>query len=198
MALADIVQRIERDGVAEAATVVADAQKNADSLVTEAREAAERARVQTLDQADRDARAEAATLLANERLAARDRMLTARRELIDRTLARALETLGRVGDEQYADLVARRLVRSAHGGERVLIAAADVPRLVERLPAAVARAGGGGLALVWSSESAPVGHGVVLRGDRMSVDLSVEATIEERRDELAMVAAAILFAEAGD
>ncbi len=198
MALSDIVQRIDRDAVAESQAVVAEAQAQADALVNAAREGAEEARERTFAQAEREARAEAATLLATARLEARDRMLGARRELVDRVLANALEAVDSLADDAYAEVLARRIVATARGGERILIAGADVPRLVDRLPGAVARAGGTGLGLQWASATAPVAHGVVLRGDRVSVDLSLGAVVDERRDELAMLAAGILFGEAGD
>jgi len=96
-------------------------------------------------------------------------------------------------DHEYADLLARRIVQAARGGETVLVAAADVHRVAERLPTAVARVADRELSLVWVNETAEVEHGVVLRGQRMSFDLSVDAAIDERREELAMLAAGVLF-----
>ena len=175
---------------------MSEAQERADALVAEARERAEQARAHTLAQAERDAQAEAATLLASARLEARDRMLAAKRDLVDRVLAGARDAVLDLGDDRYAEVLARRIVAAARGGEQVLIAPADVPRLADRLPASVARAGGSDLGLTWASKTAPIEHGVVLQGDRVSVDLSIEAAIEERHDEFAMLAAEILFGEA--
>jgi vacuolar-type H+-ATPase subunit E/Vma4 len=198
MALADIVQRIERDGVAEAQAVVSEAQDRADALVKDAREQAEKARTLALAQAERRSRAEAETLLATVRLEVRDRALTARRELVDGALAGARDAVLALGDGAYADLLARRIVAAARGGEAVLVAGADAPRIADRLPGAVERAGGGGLNLTWSNDPAPVENGVILQGDRVSVDLSIDSVIEGRRDELAMLAAEALFNGVGD
>lgn len=198
MALADIVQRIEREGVAEAHAIVSKAQEQADMLVCDAREEAESARGRTLDTAARDARTEAERILASARLDARDRTLTARRALVERVLFAARDAVLAVSDREYADLLARRIVHAAQGGETVLVAAADAPRLAHRLRAAVTRATDRDLGLVWSGEVADVEHGVVLRGDRMSFDLSVDAAIDERRDELAMLAAEVLLGEEED
>lgn len=198
MALADIVQRIEREGVAEAYAIVSKAQEQADKLISDAREDAERARGRTLDKAARDARTEAERILATARLDARDRTLAARRALVERVLVAARDTVLATADDEYAELLARRIVQAARGGETVLVAAADAPRLARRLRAAVARATDRDLGLVWSDKVADVEHGVVLRGDRVSFDLSVDAAIDERRDELAMLAAEVLLGEEED
>lgn len=198
MALADIVQRIEREGVAEAYAIVSQAQEQADKLVSDAREDAERARGRTLDKAARDARTEAERILATARLDARDRTLAARRALVERVLRAARDAVLAVGDGEYANLLAGRIVKAAQGGETVLVAAADAPRLADRLRTAVTRASDRDLGLVWSGEVADVEHGVVLRGDRVSFDLSVDAAIDERRDELAMLAAEVLLGEEED
>lgn len=195
MALADIVQRIEREGVAEAYVVVSKAQEQADELVCDAREDAERARARTLQTGAREARAEAERILATARLDARDRAVAARHALMERVLLAARDAVLAVADAEYADLLARRIVHAARGGETVLVAAADASRLARSLRAAVARATDADLGLVWSGEVADVEHGVVLRGDRTSFDLSVDAVLEERRGELAMLAADVLFGE---
>ena len=197
MALADIVQRIDREAVAEAFELVSEAQKRADTLVEQARQAAEEERQRTLAKEERQAHAEADTLLATARLEARDRMLASKRELVEDVLKQAREIMLAMADDVYADMLAKRVVAAARGGETVLLGSADVERLASRLPSAVVRAGGGALGLVWGSVLAPVEYGVVLRGDRVSVELSVDSAIDERRDELAMRVADALFGESG-
>jgi len=193
MALADIVQRIGGEAVDEADALITLAREQAELTLAGARADAERATARTLERARRDAEAEAETLRASARLGARDRVLAAKGALVQRVLTEARDTVLALDDDEYAEVLARRIVRTALGGERVLMAPSDVARLASRLPAAVIRVAPPGLALVWASELAPAEHGVILRGDRVSVDLSVDAAIEERHDELAMVAAARLF-----
>ena len=52
-----------------------------------------------------------------------------------------------------------------------------------------------GLALQVSTEPAPFERGVLVEGDRVRTDLSLTAIVEERRDELELVAAEVLFGE---
>jgi len=197
VALADIVRRIDGDATDEAGVIVARAQEEAERSLAEAREQAQRAKVERLERARRDSEAEAETLKASARLAARDQLVAAKRQLMDRVLVEAQHTIASLDDDAYADLVARRIVAAARGGERVLMAPQDVSRLASRLPAAVSRINPE-LRLVWASQAAPVERGVVLQGDRVSVDLSLASLIEERRDELSMLAAEMLFGGAGD
>jgi len=191
VALADIIKRIDGDASAEAAAVVADARAQADALLASAREETERERAATLARAEHDAAAEAETVRASARLAARDRALAARQELVDEVLAEAHRAIVALNDDAYAALLARRIAAVARGGERVLVAGSDAVRLESRLRDALDRLGAP--ALEWPSRPAPVDHGVVLLGDRVSVDLSIDALIDERRDELAMIAAEKLF-----
>jgi V/A-type H+-transporting ATPase subunit E len=194
MALADIVQRIGNDAATEAEEVVAAAKAQADALLTAARVDARQSSAATLDAARREADAEAETTRASARLAARNSGLAAKRELIDQTLGQARDAIAQLPDADYAAFLAARIARAARGGERVLIAPADVARLANRLPEAVAAVGGP--RLYWATELAPVERGVVLRGDRVSVDLSIGAIVDEQRDTLAMTAADRLFGKA--
>ena len=201
MALSDIVRRIGGDATDEAAALVAEAASQADALLGAARDEANRSRTAVLEAARAGAAAEAETVRAAARLAARDNALAAKRKLIDLVLERAQDEIVGLGDAEYASFVARSIVAVARGGERVLVAPADAGRLAGRLPHAVAAAAhAAGVAvppLAWTGDPAPVDHGVVLAGDRVSVDLSIDAIVGERADELAMLAAARLFDGAG-
>lgn len=194
MALADIIQRIGNDSAAEAHAVITAAKARADELLDAARAEAAKATEQTLAAARRAADAEADTVRAAARLAARDATLAAKRELIDSTVAAAREAVVALPDAEYAEFMAARVAHAARGGERVLIAPADVVRLANRLPDVVAALGAP--RLHWATELAHVDRGVVLVGDRVSVDLSVDAIVAERADELSMIAAAHLFGRA--
>lgn len=196
MALADILEQIAADAAAEAHEVVALAAAEAAAIRAEAkRRAAERA-ARILAQAEADARREADAVRASARLCARDATLAAKQALIEEALERVASGLASLDSSRYARFVARRIVRAARGGEEVLIAAADRERLAglpDAVEAAAREAGREGLVLHFSDQSAPVAYGVVLRGERDSVDLSVEGLIEAERDRLVARFAAVLF-----
>lgn len=191
MTLADIVRRIAADAADEATLLVAEAKAHGDELLGAARAEAERSRAAVLEAARREADAEAETVRASARLAARDSALAAKRGLIDSVLEGAREAIASMPVTDYAAFLAARIAGAARGGERVLIAPADAPRLSVRLPEAVAALGVP--PLEWPGDPAPVEHGVVLVGDRVSFDLSIDAIVSERSDEFAMLAAERLF-----
>ncbi len=196
MALADILNRIGADASSQAQAVIDEAQAEADRLLAEARVRADEAAEATARGIARDAALEAETLLANARLEARDSLLTAKREVLDRALVQLGERIVGLPDAEYAAFLARAIVDAARGGERVLVAAADAKRLVG-LRAAVDAVANRDLTLTYDDTPADAGHGVVLLGDRDSVDLSIAGIIDGRREELLMRLAALVFGDEG-
>lgn len=191
MALNDIVERIEGDAKTEAEALIAEAERRAAEIVSEARARAEREHARTVERARAASAAESDTLRANARLAARDRELASRNEIVSRALAEVERALAELPDDRYAAFMAARIVDAAHGGERVLVAKADRERLAglaDRV-AAVAR----DLTLEWTDEPASVERGVVLEGDRVRAELSLASAVAERRSELEAVVSETLF-----
>jgi len=195
VALSDIIERINGDAATEADALVDAAQAQAEAALAAAREQAERESAVILARGAADAAAEAETLRAAARLAGRDQLVAAKGKLVDRALGGAVRAVVELPDHAYSELMARRVAAASRGGERVLIAEADRTRLEARLSADVDRAAGRDLGLVYGEEPAEVEHGVILLGDRSAVDLSVAALIEERRGEIAMLAASELFGD---
>lgn len=196
MALADILEQIAADAEAEAHEIVARAEEEAARVRHEAEKRASALSARILAESEANARRDADALLASARLRARDDTLAAKQALIDEALEAVAAGLASLEPSRYARFVARRILRAARGGEEVLVAAADRERLAglpDAVEAAAREAGREGFALRFSDEPAPVAHGVVLRGDRESVDLSVEGLIEAERDRLVARFAAALF-----
>ena len=140
MALADIVMRIADDASREAAGLVAEVRHAAEQTIAEAgaRAAAERERI--VREAHEQAELATRTKLARARIAARDRSLAAKRELVERAIAETVARLEALPDAEYAALIAREVAASARGGERVLVAGGEADRLAASLEAALAEA----------------------------------------------------------
>lgn len=191
MAITDILTRIETDAAAEAADAMAIAKAEVARIVgsAEATLAAERAAA--LASAAHDAGEEAATLLANARLVARDRLLAEKRELAEGVLERASEALEAMSDAEYLEFIAKGVKRAAVGGETLSIAEADA----KRLGGLATRLSELGVRVDASSEPAPLPRGVLLTGDRVRVEVSPAALVADRKDELLLVAARALFGE---
>jgi vacuolar-type H+-ATPase subunit E/Vma4 len=192
VALADIIDRIEGDAVREGQSLLDAAQAEAEQLLTAARDEAEGAAKRAVADAEREAARDAATLVAAARLAARDEALAGRRALIERAMAALADRLVALPDAEYVEYLADAIAKSARGDERVLVAEATQAVEVR------ARELGRELALAYPDEPAPVAAGVLLEGERESVDLSIVGLIETRRESLVMEVADALFTPEGD
>lgn len=198
MALADIISRIESDAESEGEVVVRAAEESAQRLVAQARLDAAQLSQERIARAEREAQAEAATVRANARLAARDAALATRRALIEETLEDCAAALVGMPDDRYASFLGQRIAKSARGDETVYIAAADKDRLSSALPAAI-KAAAPGLELAYSDSPAEgIEHGAVLRAARSSEDFSIAGIVAERREELSMTISQLLFAADGE
>jgi len=198
VALVDIISRIESDAKSEGEAIMSAAEEAAEHLVSKARKDASHLSQQRIARAEREAAAEAATVRAGARLAARDTALAERRVLIEETLAGCVAALVGMPDDRYAQFLGERIARSARGGETLRIAAADRDRLASALPAAIAAAAPG-LELTYSDAPADgIEHGVTLLADRSSEDFSIAGIVAERREELSMTVSRVLFATDGE
>ncbi len=202
MALTDIIRRIETDADADVASVVQAAQEEAEVIVSGSRREAEAMRERVLAEARARAHRDADTRMAAARLKARDASLRARAELVDRVMREARTRLVGLDDEDYARLLARSMVASARGGETVRMGREDLDRLRDLLPEAVrAEASepsseeGDAASFAYADDPGALDRGVVLEGDRMRVEISPDATLRQRHDELAALAADILFGD---
>lgn len=193
MALADIIRRIEGDAAAEAAHVLSDARAKADELLAGAREAAEDQGARAVETARRGADVEAATLVANARLSARDDALTARRALVEEALDAIVSRIEQAEPDAYARFLARGIAAGVRDGDSVAFAPADAA-VASQVRGAV-EAAAPGVALTWPAEAAPLGRGAYIAGSRTHFEVTARSVVEERRGELEVEVAATLFGQ---
>lgn len=191
MAITDILQRIGSDAAGEAGSILQAAEEEASRITAEADEALARETASALAAAEQGAGNEAATLLANARLEARDTLLASKRALAEGVLDRARAALEMLPDGEYLALIADAAASACAGGETLAVAPADATRLAS-LPD-VLRTRGCDVTL--GDEPAPLERGVLLAGDRVRVELSPASLVDDRREELLLVAARALFGE---
>lgn len=193
MAIADIITRIEIDAQAEADALLEAARERAEAAVAAAKAEADRDAARIRSRGAEVARVEAETLLANARLAARDGLLGAKKELAEHVLGEARARLESLPDGDYAAFIAREVVRVSVPGQVVRVAAADSDRLAslgERLAAA-------GAPVTVAGEAEGLARGVRVEGDGVRVEVSPAAYVAERHDRLLPLAVRALFPEEG-
>ncbi len=194
MAITDILERLKSDADAEAAIALGDAGLYAERVRTKASAEAEAETERTLERARREVRRDADTLLANARLEARDADLSARSAMVAETLRAAEEALAALPDAEYAALVARGVIQAAAGGEIASVAAADSKRLRKPLAAALKSAH---LDVALGDDDPALARGVMLVGDRTSVEVSAAAMVASRRGDLVRIVDELLFGASG-
>lgn len=190
MALDDIVRRIERDALEEARAIVAHAEESAAELHASASERARARADEIVASATGEAHAVAQTKVAEARLAARDSMLAAKRQLVERVLAQATDRIVALPADRYAQLIAEWVALVATGGEAVSIGHEDHARLRVRLSGALKAAHAPVRIL---GTTATIDRGALVKGDRVRVEVSVRTRVESQRDELVALAAGVLF-----
>lgn len=189
MAIADIITRIEDDARAEADAIISAARERADAVRERARIDAEREAERIVERTLTQAKVEADTLLANARLAARDSLLAAKKDLAERALTEAETRLESLPDDEYAALIAREVAKVAVPGQRVRVSAADGSRL-STLDALLRDAG---VDVTVEDGAADVDRGVCVEGDGVRVEVSAASYIAEHRADLLHVAVGVLF-----
>jgi vacuolar-type H+-ATPase subunit E/Vma4 len=192
MALADIIKRIEADTEAEAAAIVEAAQAEADRVRREAERVAAQRAEHELERVRVEVAEEIRTRSATARLGGRDLVIGEKRAFIERAIGDAVQRVESLPDAEYAALLAREVAAVVRGGEVIEVGSADAGRLETALPAALAAAG---VDARVSGRTDALERGVIVRGTRMSVEISAASMAEARRTELEALVAGVLFGE---
>lgn len=116
-------------------------------------------------------------ILTDARLQARKEILTARHELINKTLDTATQKFTK--SKGYASLLAR-IVAEQGSRTRVLLSASDCKRFAKS-------------AWAKKADEAPIQGGVILRTPRKDFNFSIDAAFEALGEELTLELAEVLF-----
>lgn len=191
MALADIIDRIASEAASEAERIVREAEDEAARIREQAQRDAEAHRAQVLGAARERAARERETRLAAARLAARDRALTARRALVEEALETLVERIGSLPPARYAALLGSALARTVRDGDEIALGSGDAAlrdavcaELASRAP---------GTEVLWLEEPAPFERGALVVGERMRAEVTPRSLVSERRGELEVIVADVLF-----
>ncbi|MHB8893671.1 MAG: V-type ATP synthase subunit E [Candidatus Geothermincolia bacterium] len=199
MPLDELVQRI-----------LTDAQEYADNLVN----VAKMQRLETLEQAEAEAKEKSEEVLSNARKAAvlekhqrvtsavletRQEVLKEKQRVIQEVMDRAVETVVSLPREEYVDRLLQLLLKTI--GDRdmeLVLSPADQDRIGTELAALAneALAGSGRPARVaLSPETRDMAGGFILVSEDVEIDCSIDAQVEAQREEIEEKLAGILFDE---
>ena len=188
-----IVEKIISDAEKQRGQIIADAEKKAREL-TESQLASAQAQCdEILAQAKRDAdNAESLAAVGGEQKYRRS-MLAVKIDILDGILDDTLKAMLALEDDKYFEVLGGLIRANAHKGEDGVLRlnAKDSARLPKDFIASLKADTGAGFEL--SPEAVDISGGVILVYGDIEENLSFEALVSSRSDELRDIASALLF-----
>jgi V/A-type H+-transporting ATPase subunit E len=196
-----IIKQIRDDADARAQEILAEARKKAQAGTDAAKEEAEQTVKGALVEAAKQSESYEARIQSQIGMQMRQAILVARQEVIGDVLRRACERIRGMDADRYFAVLEKQIERYAHSEDgEILLGKRDLERVPGEFGAraeAIAAKKGGHLKL--SKTPAPIESGFLLRygdaagGDGIDENCTLEATLEEKREELTDLANRILW-----
>ncbi len=200
MSLEKLLEKIRADGRAEAEAMLAEARAEAARIKAEGEARGGQIRLAQIEEAERAANRDKLRLLGDARMAARMRLLGAKRELLDEVVETARRSIEELSEAEYrAWLKSLLLGGAASGNEELLPAAKDRRLFTKEFLAEINRElKKKGLAgrVSLSPEDSRARRGCILREGGIETDLSVDSLLAQTFDEMEGQLIEILFGAA--
>ena len=199
MPLDKLIERILGDARREAQEIEEEAAGRAEEIDAEAEREAQRAYERKVESARHAAEDEKKQRVTMASLDARKAVLAEKQVLIEEVTGRALEKIADLPEEQYAEMMVRRLldVVGEQDGE-LIVSPADRdrvgPDIVARVNSALERSSKKGRVTL-SSETRDIAGGFIFRFGGVEVNSSLESEVGSRKEELELKIVEILFGE---
>lgn len=194
MALKDILGRIDSETEAEVAKIISAAREEADRSLEAARSGALESAEDLLAKAKKAAEEEAAATVAAARIRARDRLIAEKRVYIERALREAVVRIESGDEGEYVSILCARATPLLRGDESVAVGASETGSVREKIARTLAEAG---LDHIEVGVTDQLDKGLLLRGSRMYVEVSVSTIVNDARSHFEAVAAEVLFGNEG-
>jgi V/A-type H+-transporting ATPase subunit E len=197
MAVEDILSRIMADADEAGRGILAEAKREADAVLSRAREKAETERARLRARAKQRSEEEKNRIVTLAKLSARRDLLTEKQGLIDRVFEETRKRIVAMPADEYGSFIKGLLKRTIETGEEEVIVGEVERRIDQQLLDDVSRELGkpGGLKL--SSERRPIDGGFILRRGRMETNCALDTIIRDARERLETDVAGILFGREG-
>lgn len=196
MPIKTIGERIIADAAAEAQRLTDRAKKTAAQIAGDSRTEADRLVEEAVDRAERAGAQKKMQQLAAAGLAARDRLIGAKQEMIDQAFDRAGELIEGASEDRYVAMIARLIVAGAGGGEEVIFDGSNMVTARAAVEAANKQLKLKGLTPVsLSSNTRPIGKGFILSAGKIEESFALKTLLESAREELETEVAQILFGD---
>lgn len=169
------------------------AQEILDSAKLKAKSILEEAKVK----AEKDGKDKKDRIIARAQLDARNSVLSAKQDTIDRVLKLAAEKVVNMNDEEYSSFIEKLLINSAEtGDEEVIFSAKDKekvnPSVVEKVNKVIVSQGKKGQLRI-SNDTRDISSGFILKRGGLEINCSIESRVRILRDSLEADLANLLF-----
>ncbi len=192
-----ILEKIGSDGRQAAAVLLKEAGERAESIRAESDKKIAKLREETIAKAQTEAAALEVRMHRMAELDERKALLAAKRQLMDQTFQEALMKLRQMSAEKMESFFLSMVISSCKGNETLLIGALHdawyTSAFADKMNTALVAEGKPGRITVNRERRLGV-TGVILLGDGMEINCTLEALLEARRLELEAEVASILYA----
>jgi V/A-type H+-transporting ATPase subunit E len=199
MALEDILRKIEEDAKREADKILSEAKERAEEIIRNAQEEADRAKGRLMEEARRNAQTHKSRLISMAELDMRKEVLQEKQSLIDLAFRKALERLTGMEDDEYRTLIERMLMQSVeYGDEEIILCERDKSRISQGFIQAFNKKleSEGKLGkLTIAEETGDFSGGFILRRGKIELNNTFDALLQAARGELETEISQILFGE---
>jgi len=195
MAVEDILKKIESDAREAALAIVAEMEREAETVLDGARTKAAREKERLKARAEQRAAEERNRIMTLAKLSARRDLLSEKQRLIDEVFAGAREKMIALGRDDYRRAMRAYLIDNVESGDEEVVVAEGDDRIDQAFLDEVSREIGRGGGLRLSKERRPIGGGFVLVSGRTEVNCALDTILRAARERLETEVAGILFPE---
>ncbi len=198
MPLEDILKKIGDKASQEASAILAEAQEKAQERVKEATQKAQAVAGKVLEDAKAATKRQTDIVVARAETELRQAVLQEKQNLVKEAFDKALARLMAMPADEYRTLLANAIVKSATGGEEVILGSGDEERLGPDFPDLVKaelEAQGKSDAVGFLYDEDLSGGGFILKQGGISLNVTFPVVLQNLSDELEIEAARILFQE---
>ena len=192
-----ITEKILSDGQAEAAAILADAKKEADSIVASYQAEAAEKKQKLAELAEVQAAEQERRIISSAELDARKTILARKQALIAKAFDATKKKITTMDEPSYIDFLCTLAAQSVlDGKEEVVLSAEDSQKfgqkVVDGANKILQQAGKVG-ELTLSSENRPIVGGLVLKGRELEINCALDTVISLLKDDLSSEVAAALL-----
>lgn len=195
-----ITAKILEEANNEADNIIKQAQRDAQSILTEAEKVAERKAQEILTKADVEADEIRRKVKTVAELEMRKDLLAIKQSLLDAAFDSALNQLNALEGEDYEKVIGSMLEKAMMDGiQEIIVSQRDVQKLplgfIDNINHRLSQQRGIKSQLKLSNETRDISGGFILKGENIEINSSFDSIIRMERDEIESSIARILFEE---